>query len=57
MTYYEEQVMRDQLIQVRVYKSELATLKKIAAQKSYSNISSMVRGLINENQEGKCLTD
>ncbi len=57
MTYYEEPVMRDQLIQVRVYKSELATLKKIAAQKSYSNISSMVRGLINENQEGKCLAD
>jgi hypothetical protein len=49
--------MRDQLIQVRVYKSELATLKKIAAQKSYSNIRSMVRGLINENQEGKCLAD
>jgi hypothetical protein len=50
--------MRDKLVQVRVYPDELATLKKIATEKNYSNLlSSMVRGLINENQGGKCLTD
>jgi hypothetical protein len=49
--------MRDKLVQVRVYPDELATLKKIAMEKNYSNLSSMVRGLIVEHQVVKCLTN